>query len=408
MTTRRFVVLARRISLIPKLGVGTLAPVAPLAILVALAGLAMISCGPPAPLVIGGLIPETGTAAVYGRPIRKGMDLAVEELNAGGGILGGRSLLVDYHDTGTQGEIAEREAIDLLDSGVAAVIGPAASSVALHLVPLFKQRQIVLLSPAASSPELTSEGGDWFFRVYPSDVGEGIRMANFCRDMVLSKVAVVAVEDSFGKGVADIFTDRYQAPTRRVVYREDFSGRLTSAKAREIARELARSEAEAVYIAAYVDDMADLLKAIDAAKLNIARLATSAVTKQLVAKTGEAAEGLVFPRPAFELDNPAPQFQQFLSSYHAKYDEEPDTFAVHGYDAVKVLALAIDKAGAPRPAEIRKELLNLDYDGASGHINFDLNGDVVQHPRLYAIYHGEIVSYERFREAMVGKSILAR
>ncbi|RMG48687.1 MAG: hypothetical protein D6718_01200 [Acidobacteria bacterium] len=366
------------------------------------------ACGPPAPIHIGGLIPESGAAAVYGRPIKRGIELAIDEINEAGGVLGGRRIEFECHDTATNGDVAEAAAHELLEKGVPAVIGPATSSVALRLVPIFNEHETILLSPAASSPTLTKEGGDWFFRVYPSDIGEGYRMATFCRDMVLSRVAVVAVKDSFGQGVADVFAEHYKAPTRRIVYRADFEGSLDEASARRIARELAKSRAEAVYIAAYVDDMAALLRAIEKEKVKIARLATSAVTRDLIEAAETAAEGLVFPQTGFDPGAKDPAVQRFVEAYRNRYGEDPDTFAAHGYDAAKVLAAAIEAAKLPAPTQIRSALLNIEYQGVSGRIDFDLNGDVIQQPKLYAVYNGEIVPYEKFREAELGRSILAR
>ena len=380
-----------------------------LALLVFLPVLAalLVACGPPRPITVGGLIAETGPAGAYGQAIRQGMDLALEEVNAGGGVLGGAELKIDYRDTATNPDTAQVGAIELLDEGVPAVIGPVASNVALRIAPLFNKKEIVLLSPAASSPRLTKEGGDWFFRVYPSDNVEAHAMAEFCRKLAITRVAIVAVDDVFGKGIADVFQDHYQAPTRLVVYRKDFGGALTPDAARAIVREMRKAKAEAVYIAAYQDDMKVLLQAMHDMKCKVARLGTSAVTEQMIAALGEAAEGLVFPRPAFDPDAPDPKMQAFAQAFRTKYHRQPDIYAAHGYDAVKVLAEAIDKAGIATAKEIRAQLLTQTFVGVTGRLKFNLNGDVVKVPKIYAVLNGEIVPYEEYRNAKVGKSILA-
>ncbi len=367
----------------------------------------LVACGPPRPITIGGLIPETGPAGAYGEAIREGMDLALEEVNANGGVLGGAELKIEYRDTGTNPEKAQVGAIELLDLGVPAVIGPVASNVALRIAPLFNKKEVVLLSPAASSPRLTKEGGDWFFRVYPSDNVEAHTMADFCRKLAITRVAIIAVDDVFGKGIADVFQEHYEAPTRQVVYRKDFKGALTPEAAQAIVREMRRTKAEAVYIAAYQDDMKVLLQAMHDLKCKVARLGTSAVTEQMIEQLGEAAEGLVFPRPAFDPNADDPKMQAFARAFRTKYHRQPDIYAAHGYDAVRVIARAIDQAGIATPKEIRGQLLTATFEGVTGRLKFNLNGDVVKVPKIYAVLNGEIVPYEEYRNAKVGKSVLA-
>ncbi len=367
----------------------------------------LVACGPPRPVTIGGLIPETGPAGAYGEAIREGMDLAVEEVNGKGGVLGGAQLRIEYRDTGTNPEKAQVGAIELLDMGVPAVIGPVASNVALRIAPLFNKKEVVLLSPAASSPRLTKEGGDWFFRVYPSDNVEAHTMADFCRKLAITRVAIVAVDDVFGQGIADVFQQNYEAPTRQVVYRENFKGALAPAEAQKIVREMRRAKAEAVYIAAYQDDMKVLLQAMHDLKCRVARLGTSAVTERMIRALGEAAEGLVFPRPAFDPNADDPKMQAFARAFRTKYHRQPDIYAAHGYDAVRVIARAIDQAGIATAKEIRAQLLTSTFDGVTGRMKFNLNGDVVKVPKIYAVLNGEVVPYEEYRNAKVGKSILA-
>jgi len=369
----------------------------------------ILACGPPQPLLVGALIPESGAASSYGRSIRRGMELALEEINANGGVLGGRELTIEFHDTGTDPVTAEIAAREMMDRGIQIVIGAGASPVSLHLVPLFNKRNVLLVSPSSSSPRLTKEGGDWFFRIYPSDVGEAFRMATFCRENVISRVAVVSVMDSFGEGAADEFVKKYEASTRDVVYRKDFEGSLTDESAQRIVAEMKKSNPEAVYIAAYVDDTATLLRAIDRARLKVARLGTSAITKELVEMAGSAADGIVFPTPSFDpTTSKDPTLKAFVEAYRNKFGEDPDLFSLKGHEVTNVVAQAIDVARLPNSKNIRDALLTSEFRVVSGTIQFNLSGDVTQPLKIYAINNGQIVDYDTYREAMVSKSILAR
>lgn len=375
--------------------------------LIALTALTAGACGDPEPVLIGVLVPDTGAASTYAKGIRNGATLGAEEVNAAGGVLGGRMIKLEFRDTGTRVDTAVVAARELIETeGAWALIGPVSSSVALGLVPVATETKTVVLSPAASSPQLTTDGGEYFFRNYPSDVVEGSTMAEFCRRLALARVAVVATDDLFGRGISEIFTKKYEAETRRVVMQELFPSGIGASDALELAKRIEAAKADAVYIAAYQPDVAAVLKALASIGGTTPRLATSAVTRGIVETAGEAAEGLVFSQTAFNPANKAENVQTFVNAYRAKYgDQLPDNFAAHAYDAVRVLAAAIDKAHLKQ--EIKNTLWNIQFKGVTGTIDFDLNGDVVQAPYHYAILNGEVVTYEEYRDAKVGQSILA-
>jgi branched-chain amino acid transport system substrate-binding protein len=362
-------------------------------------------CGDPEPVKIGVLLPETGPAGTYAKAVRQAIDLAAEEVNAAGGIKGG-PLVIVYRDTGSRSEAAQVAMRELVETeGVTAILGPITSTVALSIVPIATEKQIVVLSPAASSPRLTQEGGEYFFRNYPSDVVEGHTMAEFCRNLALDRVAVLATNDIFGKGISEIFIDKYQASTREVVLNESFESGLSAERAVELAKKVKSSGAKAVYMAAYEPDVAELLKALESEDVEIARLGTSAVTPKIAELAGEAAEHLIFPQTAFNpMDVSTPNVVNFVNAYKAKYGSNPDNYAAHSYDAVNVLATGLNKVAVP--GDLRDLLWTDAFDGVTGRIDFNLQGDIVQAPRLYAILNGQRVSYDQFKEALVGQSIL--
>jgi branched-chain amino acid transport system substrate-binding protein len=366
----------------------------------------VISCGEPEPLRIGVLVPDTGAGSGYSEPIRRGLELAVSEINAAGGVLGDRPLELVYRDTGTNAENGKVVARELIDNEeVYAIIGPVTSSVALAVTPIMSESEIILLSPAASSPVLTTQGGDYFFRNYPSDVVEGHTMAEFCRKNVIARVAVLEVDDIFGSGIADVFAEKYEASTRRIVAREKFDTGIGLEEAEELAEKVKESDPQAIYIAAYENDVVTLLQALDEIECKGARLATSAVTRSIVDLAGESAEDLIFPQTAF---NPADarndEVVAFVAQYEQRFGSSPGNFAAHAYDAMHVLAKAIDEAVIQ--SKLRGAMLNVRHRGVTGNIDFDLSGDVVQAPRLYAVLGGEVITFTEYKDAKVGQSIL--
>ena len=368
-----------------------------------LAALPLIACGPPEPVVLGGIIPESGPGAQYGPTVRKGMELAVSEVNEAGGILRGRPIRIEWRDDSTLAGTAQAAARDLIDSyHVPAIVGGVTSAVGLGLVGLMNQREVPLISPSASSPRLTQAGGKWFFRVYPSDLAEGSTMANLCGSLGIGRAAMVVYNDPFGTGIAEVFGRYFDAPSREIVLREAFDGSLTPERARGIADRVQAAGPDAVYLAAYIDDVVTLLHALQQAGFRGVRLGTSAITPDVLRLVGPAAEKLVFPQPPFEGSSDDPQVKAFITSYQAKFHQAPNTFAAYGYDAVRVVVEAIERAMETTPDSIRQQLLEMNYRGVTGPIDFDEHGDVVKPPRLFVVMKDEIVRFEEFDRSIKG------
>ncbi len=126
-------------------------------------------------------------------------------------------------------------------------------------------------------------------------------------------------------------------------------------------------------------------------------IANSGVTGQISAMIGAAAENLIYPQPSFDPDSDDEAVRRFIKAYRAKYGEAPQRFAALGYDTLRLLYDAMVLGGTAHPDTVRASLRQLkDYHGASGRINFDENGDVVQYPRLFIIQDGQPIPYQGF------------
>ncbi len=214
------------------------------------------------------------------------------------------------------------------------------------------------------------------------------------------------MDDDFGRGLRDVFTQQYESRFRQVVesfeFREggqqDFSEMIAKTK---------QAAPDGIYVVAYQQDLSKLLKQLNEAKIDSVIMASSAVTGDVVRLSGEAAENLVYPQSGFDLDSAAPAVASFVTTYRKKYGEDPDIYAAHGYDALKILVHAINDAGGSHPDDVKIGLNGIhDYEGAAGLTTFDKNGDVIRHPRILIIRNGYSVPYDQFVEE--GGSILAR
>ena len=350
---------------------------------------------------IGAVIAETGAVAPYGHQVTRGIDLALEQVNAEGGIDGG-PISVVYRDDGTNPEKGREAIIDLIDNeGVEMVIGAISSPVTLEIAPICEKERVVLLSPTSSAPRI-SEAGEYIFRNYPSDILEGTAMADFARQVGVRRVAIFALDNEFGSGLTEVFTRRFESKSRMVVKTFRIDEEDVSNYA-EMIEELKELEPQGIYLVAYVKVLSELVSQIRAAGIDCLVMGSGSVTEQLTQLAGDAAELLVYPQPSFDPDSDEPAVAEFVAAFRAKYNKEPDIYAAHGYDALKLLVESIRTPGSTFPDDIRRGLHGLDnYMGAAGRTQFDERGDVVRYPKIFVIHEGKSVSLDQF-EAAGGK-----
>jgi len=345
---------------------------------------------------IGAVISETGAVASYGEKVRKGLELALDEINGAGGLARGGKVVLLFRDDATNPDRGREVAQELIEEeGLELIVGAVSSRVTLAIAPLCEQERVLLLSPTSSSPEIT-EAGDYIYRNYPSDIREGTSMARFAKDLGLARVVIISMGDEFGAGLRDVFTRQYESRARQVVgafeFREDDARRFG-----EIAAETEKLAPQGVYVVAYENALAAMLPLLADSDLRPVIMTTSAVTASTVKLAGASAENLVFPQSWFDVDSPHPAVATFVRAYRERYGEEPDLYAAHGYDALKLLARAIQAKASTHADDVRRGLNEIeDYQGAAGKTTFDKNGDVLRHPRIMIIRNGSSVPYDEF------------
>jgi branched-chain amino acid transport system substrate-binding protein len=348
------------------------------------------------PVLVGVVVSDTGAAAPYGEKVRRGLEVALDDLRAAGGV--GARIRLLYRDDATNPDVGAQVTRELIEKeGVRLVIGAVSSPVTLRIAPLCQSRRTILLSPTSSSPAITA-AGDWIYRNYPSDTLEGTSLADFARDLGFRRVAVLAVQNEFGAGLSKVFAERFEGDTRRVIrslaYRE---GDVETFGV--LAEQLRLLSPDGVYVAGYADDTAGILRALRDAGVRAVVLGTSSMTAEAVRRAGPAAEGFVFPETSFDPQSLRPAARRFVAAYRARFHEDPDGFAAHAHDALKLLAVAMEREGSADPESVRRGLNAIeDYPGAAGPVAFDENGDVVQYPRLFIVNHGHAEPYDRFIE----------
>ena len=351
----------------------------------------VVACQRDKTVRFGAVLPLTGEAAVYGEPVRKGVELAVEQLEVSGQFPYQLELVVV--DSESDPEKAKQLLAELYDQDALAVIGGVTTAEALAMVAIADENDQVLMSPSASTPELTGISKN-FYRVFPSDAREGATMGNFATQKLNSeRVVIVAKESAYAKGIQEVFQKEFERQGGEVLEAIEFPS-LSSDLSGVIERVMTL-QPDAVYLAAYAEDLAQMIAYLRDQGYEGTIFTTSAfAAPEIIAEVGRPAQGVFLTQAAFDPDSEVAETRAFVDGYRAKYEGEPNLYAVHGYDAMMVLAEALRRSGEV-PTEFWSAVRSLrDFTGATGTIQFDERGDVQKYPRVYVVNNGQLIDYE--------------
>jgi branched-chain amino acid transport system substrate-binding protein len=310
--------------------------------LVAGSALTLSACTPSQPIRIGFIGGLSGRVADLGVAGRNGAQLAIDDLNAAGGIRGRRLELVAKDDEQNP-ELAPLRLKELADSGIELVIGPMTSSIAVLLVPLANAAALTLISPTVTTDELSGKA-DHFFRAVPNATSSGAQEAGYLHGLGLRKLVMVADQknkaytDSWAQGARQRFVELGGVVQPVVVY--DSSPGLSYDS---LAQRILQAGGDVVMLIASAADSAVLMQQLRRRDPQI-QLATAAWagTEQLLQMGGRAVEGAVVPQ-YFDRDSQEASFRRFSNAYHQRFGQAPGFPAVNAYDAMMLGALALQQ-----------------------------------------------------------------
>ena len=344
------------------------------------------------PLKIGSLLPETGNLAFLGPPEFAGVDLAVQEINDAGGVLGNpvEHLRGDSGDTST--DIAQQTVDAHIAAGVSAIVGAASSGVSLTVIDKITSAGIVQFSPANTSPDLTTYADDgYYFRSAPSDTFQGAVLGQLMANDGASNAVFLNLDDAYGNGLAKYGIAAFSGTSTNIVYNPqaaEFSADVAKAKA---------ANPDAIALIGF-DETAKII-----AEMIKQGVGSDKVPLYLV--DGNLSAQAYKDLPAGIMKGVKATLPGVLASadLQAKLLEvDPSltdfSYAPESYDAVMLIALAAEQGGATDGATIRDNLQavsaggtkcytfaeckaliadgeDIDFDGVSGPIEFDSNGD---------------------------------
>jgi branched-chain amino acid transport system substrate-binding protein len=342
-------------------------------------------------IVIGHFASMTGDTATFGTSSDEGIRLALDEINAKGGVLG-KPVRVLTEDDRSQADEAKTAASKLINQDhVIALLGEISSSKSIAAAPVAQEAKIPMVSPGSTNPKVT-EMGDYIFRVCFIDPFQGTAMANFALNNLKAKRLAILypVNSDYGVGLRDYFADAIKKGGGQIVadvsYTEksdtDFKSQLTKIK---------NANPDAIYVSGYYTEAGLIARQARELGLNVPLLGGDGWdSDQTVRIGGKAVENCYFSNH-YSPDEQRPEVQDFVKAYRAKYKGKvPDAMAILGYDALKVLCDAITRAGSTDGKKIRDALAQTkDYPGACGPITIDENRNAKKNIVILKIQDGK-------------------
>lgn len=333
--------------------------------------------GPANDVVVGSLLALSGPDKSFGITQQRGMEIALEEVNAAGGI-NGKTLKVEYGDTKLNEDLGLQEYKRLTsDRSVQAIVGITGSGVNLRLAPFAEKDRVVLFDSLATSPKLTKEGGAYFFRNIASDAYAGVVLSKWAIERGHKRAALVFnSENSWSQGLKSACETAYPdaggtwivEPTAVLDSTSNFSATIVSIRERQ---------PDAVFVCLMGRQAGLFVAQAKANNLDVPFYGTDTFSQQeFIDNAKGALSQAYFALPAEEKDE---RYGQFETKYRDRFGDSADSIAAKAYDAVHTLAVALRKAdneGALKGESIRKALAETKYDGITGPNAFDENGDL--------------------------------
>jgi len=345
-------------------------------------GGAQASGGPGDRILLGHVGSMTGSEATFGDSSDKGIQLAIEEVNAAGGVKGRQLALKTYDDQGRPEEASVAATRLIVQDRVAVLLGEVASSRSLAMAPIADSKGVPMVTPSSTNPEVTvtrdGKVRPFVFRVCFIDPFQGTVMAKFAHGRGIARVAVLRdIKNAYSVGLADFFLSKFRELGGTVVddqsYKAgdpDFKAQLTAIKGKN---------PQAIYVPGYYTDVA--LIARQARELGMKQPLMGGDgwdSAKLYEIGGKALDGSFFSNH-YSPDDPSPRIQEFVTRFKARWGAVPDSLAAQAYDAGRIAADAMTRATDLSGAAIRDALAaTKDYPGVTGVITIDAQHNAVK------------------------------
>ena len=342
---------------------------------------------------VGEFASLTGNNATFGDSSHKGTALAIDEVNAKGGVLNGEKLrLTTEDDRSMAGEPANIVRKLISSDKVVAVLGEVASSKSLEAAPICQTSRVPMISPASTNPKVT-EIGDYIFRVCFLDEFQGKVIARYAVDTLKAKkgALLLDVKQDYSMGLGQFIKDAFTAGGGQIVMEKSYSSGDKDFKAQLAS--IKTVNPDVVFVPGYYTEVGLIARQARQSGIKAPIMGGDGWdSPALVPTGGTALEGDYFT-DHFVASNPAPVVQDFVKRYKAKYNAVPDAMAALGYDSAMLLADAIKRAGTTDSDKLRAAIADTkDFDGVTGKITIDAKRNASKSAVMIEIKDKQFVS----------------
>ena len=329
-------------------------------------------------ILIGGIGPITGDAAMYGNSTMNGAKLAVDEINEAGGVLG-KKLVLEVMDDKNDAVESTNAFNKLVENKIVSLVGAVTSKPSDAVALVAADTGIPMITPTGTAQSITTHGEN-IFRAPFIDPYQGEVMAVFAKDeLKVQKVAVIRNNSSdYSDGLATAFVDKAKELGLEVVADEsygendvDFKSQLTK---------IQNANPDVLFIPDYYQKVSLIAPQARQVGINVQLIGGDGwdgVIKSIKQDDLKAVEGAYFCN-TFALDDPEEKVQNFIKKYTDTYNEAPQSFSALGYDSVYLTAEAIKNANSTDSKAIVEALKNISYDGVTGSFKFDENRNPIK------------------------------
>jgi len=323
---------------------------------------------------IGHVAPLTGGIAHLGKDNENGARLAIEQANAAKIRIGGKNVnfVLLAEDDQEDPKVATTVAQELVDAGVAGVVGHLNSGTSIPASAVYNSAGIPMISGSATNPQLTEQGFKGVFRVVGRDDQQGPAIAGYLASSAKPKVvAIIDDATAYGEGLANEVEKTLRAANVTVLPREKGDNRKTDWMA--VLTKIKGRKPDAVFYGGMDSTGGPLLKQARELKLTaVFSFGDGACTEKMHELAGEAADGMLCSQAGIP---PVAASKKFLESFKARFKTDPILYAPFTYDAANLIIESMRKANSADPAKYLPVLQKIDYSGATGRISFDDRGD---------------------------------
>ncbi|MEK6674726.1 MAG: ABC transporter substrate-binding protein [Planctomycetota bacterium] len=323
------------------------------------------------PIKIGHLASLTGSEATFGISTDRGVNIAVEERNKAGGILG-RPIEIVPVDTQSKNQEVNNCMVKLLQQDkVCAVIGEIASSNTIAAAPAAQRAKVPLVTPGSTNPEVTKKG-DYVFRVCYTDDYQGRVIARFSAKRLNVKSAAIITDQASAYSIklSEIFKEEFEKLGGKVV--SEVSYKKSDSEYSAQVNQALRANPDVLVLTGYYTNVGNIVQIARKTGFTGPMVGGDGWDSDTLYQIGGKALDNTYFTNHYSPDDPSPRIQQFIKTYQSKHGSVPDAMAVLGYDAAIVVFDAIQRAGVAEGPKIRDALAaTKDLQALSGVITID-------------------------------------